>query len=1233
MRSPHTIRRGAALLGSMLALLSSLTVLPRPVAAAPPGPLAWERMKALGGDPLRATRSPDIDAPNPPEMQPPKLGTNRLIVLLVDFKNHAGTKTDDDFESLLFTGANSMADYYEEVSYNQFSVTGDVYPNTGWYRVAQNDSYYIDGDGGMRVYPKNSQGLVKEAVALADADVNFANYDNDQDGYVDTVIVVFAGNSAAWDGESDTEFWPHHWRLSSGSGPGAQLVDGVYVDDYFIAQELEFDSSTTLAGIGIFCHEYGHVLGLPDLYDTVWSNYVSTYDRNWGLGVYDLMAYGSWGADWSTPTKPTHLSAWSKMELGWLTPTDVAGPLPAEQIQPIETTPDAYRLWTYGHPTTEYFLVENREQTGFDSQLPGCGLLIYHVDLAVKSGDFTGGAGNNWSENNLQWDECHKFIDLECANQSGADHARNTDTLDVCGTGTNPCGSTNIYWRNMTDANFNNNSVPSSKGYGGVNSQVTVQNISGCPTNMTADLSVGQPPAPDVRLWIKDCPADTGVEPSSNLCPEWWTSDDIWIDNNSDGTEDRPVENADNRLYVRVRNLGTTAATNVQLSFYYRNNSTGLEFPGQAPNLATLIGTRDVSLLPAGGSTTRWLTWHIPPAPANGHYCIGVVARCADDIPASMGPANTANIGCVNLIQLYARTGGKGGGTGCGGTLEPVVANFDMENPTSLMKTCRLQPAATTPTGWLVEFEDLITHQIWQPPQPHIVTIPPHGLYPIRMRVTPMNASHGSEAKVVVTQYDAPYYPNPEGIMGGLTYVITVDCYAPQAIHDLVATVVTEDPGTMPDPPPGLWPGVRLDFSPVLLDVNGGSERVAYYNVYRATTPNVAPLPGNLIARLTGDADPGAAKWQYYDLGLDVGPWYDRRTEYYYLLGAVDAAGYESGYSYVAGTGRVVDNGTLSATLHEFGGCGQRLPYDTGYPADITWRPIAAAPQIYSWEGNLRYDEGSGPVNHLLSPAGPWEVREAAHYLGGQVWSRFGNACFDIRARHELAGAELLTTLEIRNTCTATFNQVRLAWLVDGDLTRPDGDPQTPCCIDYPWIGYGFGRWFGAAGGGLQANRNTCAGIVPPTVSVMHTARLDGSILPDAWTVSNPSGFSGAACSFSVPQTAEHRWLGELAFDNTAGCAGFDQDLAMVTAFTVPVWPPGVTHTFTYTLTFRRPGDADANGTIDVDDFIALATGDWLTGPAVNGAVTFESVTFDYDCDDDVDLADMQALQRVFTGD
>jgi M6 family metalloprotease-like protein len=125
--------------------------------------------------------------------------------------------------------------------------------------------------------------------------------------------------------------------------------------------------------MGVFAHEYGHGLGLPDLYDTDKSSK--------GTGDWDLMAGGSWNKVSRGGDRPAHLSAWCKYKLGWVNPTVVIGKLENEQISAASNQADVYRLLT-GSPGTggEYFLIENRQQSGFDEGLPGAGLAVWHID-------------------------------------------------------------------------------------------------------------------------------------------------------------------------------------------------------------------------------------------------------------------------------------------------------------------------------------------------------------------------------------------------------------------------------------------------------------------------------------------------------------------------------------------------------------------------------------------------------------------------------------------------------------------------------------------------------------------------------------------------------------------------------------------------------------------------------------------------------------------------------------
>ena len=126
--------------------------------------------------------------------------------------------------------------------------------------------------------------------------------------------------------------------------------------------------------IGVCAHELGHLLfGFPDLYDTDGSSE--------GIGNWCLMAAGSWGGGGDMPVHP---SAWCKANQGWVTVDNGAAKRPCRRSQDVKTSQTVYRLWKDGATGNEYFLVENRQQIGFDASLPGGGLLVWHVDEANR---------------------------------------------------------------------------------------------------------------------------------------------------------------------------------------------------------------------------------------------------------------------------------------------------------------------------------------------------------------------------------------------------------------------------------------------------------------------------------------------------------------------------------------------------------------------------------------------------------------------------------------------------------------------------------------------------------------------------------------------------------------------------------------------------------------------------------------------------------------------------------
>ena len=273
-----------------------------------------------------------------------------------------------------------MKDYYEEVSYGKFSVSAGPTGVQGWYTASNTHDYYGAPNGSSSdSYPAT---LVIEAVTAADASVDFSQYDSDGDCYVDVVAIVHQGSGQEASGTA-SDIWSHRWDLSSanyfGDGSGVYTTNdtaacgNIKVKDYIIQPEILWGQIHTM---GVFAHEYGHALGLPDLYDT---DYTSE-----GIGDWGLMAGGSWNYVSRSGDRPAHLSAWSKYKLGWVEPTEVTTTKTDEPISAACDQSDVYRLST--GTSTEYFLVENRQQCGFDAGLPGSGLAIWHIDDA-KSGN------------------------------------------------------------------------------------------------------------------------------------------------------------------------------------------------------------------------------------------------------------------------------------------------------------------------------------------------------------------------------------------------------------------------------------------------------------------------------------------------------------------------------------------------------------------------------------------------------------------------------------------------------------------------------------------------------------------------------------------------------------------------------------------------------------------------------------------------------------------------------
>jgi M6 family metalloprotease-like protein len=334
-----------------------------------------------------STATSDTQAPAGaalPAGAPPAQETGYLPVILVNFSDTTPTYTTQNFSDLLFgTGTWSMKDYYEEVSSGRFTVSPGPAGVVGWVTASNTHDYY-GRQTGPNVVDTWPGDLVFEAVQQADATVDFSAYDLNGDCYCDTVAIVHQGTGQEASGKS-SDIWSHSWSLAGAqywgeshygpyttndtcrTNPGRKVV----VNNYIIQPE-KFGSG--ISTMGVFAHEYGHALGLPDLYDTDGSSE--------GVGNWSLMASGSWSGVSRGGDRPSHLDPWSKYVLGWITPVKLATPSLARPIAAVETGGEVLQFLD-GSPATgigEYFLLENRHRTGFDYALPGFGLMLWHID-------------------------------------------------------------------------------------------------------------------------------------------------------------------------------------------------------------------------------------------------------------------------------------------------------------------------------------------------------------------------------------------------------------------------------------------------------------------------------------------------------------------------------------------------------------------------------------------------------------------------------------------------------------------------------------------------------------------------------------------------------------------------------------------------------------------------------------------------------------------------------------
>lgn len=334
-------------------------------------------------------------------------GSKKALVILAAFSDKSFSKGDDAIvkfydEVLNQEGysqngaAGSVHDYFKDMSRGEFGLTFDI---VGPVKVSKSATYY-GGPSPIMGGADHIGEFITEAIKKADekCDIDWKKYDWDDDGEVEQVFVLYAGYGQATGGPTGT-IWPNAWTLDealqNSDGNGGFSIDGVFINQYACSNELYLDSGTVPMGLGVFCHEFSHCMGLPDMYDT---NYGSTPT----MGDWDLLAGGSYNGPQGIGWCPAGWTSYERAYAGWLELTGLkAGDIIKGMTSLEEADGKAYVIYNDNHKD-EYYLLENHKGMGWDKYTPENGLLIIHVDydkdlfdnnIVNSKGEFTPAEG------------------------------------------------------------------------------------------------------------------------------------------------------------------------------------------------------------------------------------------------------------------------------------------------------------------------------------------------------------------------------------------------------------------------------------------------------------------------------------------------------------------------------------------------------------------------------------------------------------------------------------------------------------------------------------------------------------------------------------------------------------------------------------------------------------------------------------------------------------------------
>lgn len=322
----------------------------------------------------------------------PQTGSPKGLIILVEYTdvsfkvNNPKAFFDDLINGENFTqyGATGSAlQYFTDQSHGKFKPGFDVY---GPVKLGKDRAYY--GRNDRYGEDMNPHLMVTESIEALASTVNFKDYDTDGDGVIDNVYIFYAGESES-DGGDATSVWPHSWDVRDAGI--YKTVDGVLIGHYACSNEWDINYNRP-DGIGTFVHEFSHVMGLPDLYHT-------TAFADYTPDEYSVMDYGCYCNQSRTPP---YYSAYERNALSWEEPLILTG---ADNIVLNPIDKGGFALIAT-EKDTEFFLLENRQKTGWDTYLPGHGLLIWHIDYVPSV----------FAQNVVNNTKSHQYVDIVEAN-------------------------------------------------------------------------------------------------------------------------------------------------------------------------------------------------------------------------------------------------------------------------------------------------------------------------------------------------------------------------------------------------------------------------------------------------------------------------------------------------------------------------------------------------------------------------------------------------------------------------------------------------------------------------------------------------------------------------------------------------------------------------------------------------------------------------------------------------